>query len=94
MKDLTIQITGLEDKIKLLISKQTVLINQNNELKKTNQNLLNQVEEQKKIIKKLEEEYKQVNNQSVEITENTNIMKAKINDLVKDIDQCIAQINA
>ena len=84
MNDLTLTITDLKTKVEKLV-------NLHQQLKKENEELIKTIEEQKNTIKALE-------NKNQEITDNKNEeqnkividTKLKINELVQEIDSCIA----
>ncbi len=93
MKDLSLLASGVKQKVEKLIAKQS-------ELKEENENLLQQIE---KINKELEEKSQQVSELEDKVkmlkiagsvdSESTKEVKLKINELVREIDKCIAQIN-
>lgn len=89
----------LQEKISLLKSSFTVLLSQNKQLKQTNEQLELNLEDKKESITKLERNYKNlqlakaVSDSSGSSGEN-NEAKKNIEKIVKEIDSCIALLNA
>lgn len=85
----------LQEKINILSSLFTLLKQQNEKLTTENKGLTNTVEQQNNIIKELERNYKNlqlakaVSDSSGESTE----AKRKIEEIVREIDTCIALLN-
>ncbi len=90
MNDAHELISGIEYKVRKLVnlqkenkSENELLLNQNTELK-------NNIEEQKKIINQLKEEFNKIKlAKSLESMKGSNDAKLKINELVREIDKCI-----
>lgn len=90
MNDAHELISGIEYKVRKLVnlqkenkSENELLLNQNTELK-------NNIEEQKKIINQLKEEFNKIKlAKSLESMQGSNDAKLKINELVREIDKCI-----
>ena len=90
MNDADELIFGIEYKVRKLVnlqkenkSENELLLNQNTELKKN-------IEEQKKIINQLKEEFNRIKlAKSLESMKGSNDAKLKINELVREIDKCI-----
>ena len=90
MNDAHELISGIEYKVRKLVnlqkenkSENELLLNQNTELKKN-------IEEQKKIINQLKEEFNRIKlAKSLESMKGSNDAKLKINELVREIDKCI-----
>ncbi len=90
MNDADELISGIEYKVRKLVnlqkenkSENELLLNQNTELKKN-------IEEQKKIINQLKEEFNRIKlAKSLESMKGSNDAKLKINELVREIDKCI-----
>jgi len=90
MNDANELISGIEYKVRKLVnlqkenrSENELLLNQNTELKKN-------IEEQKKIINQLKEEFNKIKlAKSLESMKGSNDAKLKINELVREIDKCI-----
>lgn len=84
MNDLTLTITDLKAKVEKLV-------NLHQQLKKDNDQLQKTVEEQKITIEKLEKNNLEiVNSKSEEQNKIVTDTKLKINELVQEIDNCIA----
>ena len=91
MNDLTLKITDLKTKVEKLVGLHQQLKQDNERLTSDNIKLLGVIEEQKLVIETLE-------NKNKELTENTKEeqqqlitdTKEKINELVQEIDSCIA----
>ena len=90
MNDAHELISGIEYKVRKLVnlqkenkSENELLLNQNTELKKN-------IEEQKKSINQLKEEFNKIKlAKSLESMKGSNDAKLKINELVREIDKCI-----
>lgn len=90
MNDAHELISGIEYKVRKLVnlqkekkSENELLLNQNTELKKN-------IEEQKKFINQLKEEFNKIKlAKSLESMKGSNDAKLKINELVRVIDKCI-----
>jgi len=94
MDDLSVILHGVEYKTLKLLSRLVQLENENTELKKEVVNLQKDDEENKVRIKNLE--YK--NNilkiaNSIEGPENKTKAKLKINELLREVDRCLALLN-
>ncbi|MCX6286854.1 MAG: hypothetical protein NTY96_07055 [Bacteroidetes bacterium] len=94
MDDVTTLVSGIDFKVRKLIAQQKKLRNENatltidlNQLKKAN-------EEQKQVIKGLEEKIQILRIVKMsEGKEHNSDIKAKINELVREIDKCIGLLN-
>jgi len=94
MDDVSTLVSGIEFKVRQLIIRTKSLRNENetynneiNKLKKDN-------EEQKQIIKGLEEKIRILKIARIsEVKENTSDTKAMISELVREIDKCIGLLN-
>ncbi|MEI7489945.1 MAG: hypothetical protein WCK92_00995 [Bacteroidota bacterium] len=94
MDDVTTLVSGIDFKVRKLVAQQKKLRNENasltsdlNQLKKTN-------EEQKQVIKGLEEKIRILRiAKTSEGKENNSDLKATINELVREIDKCIGLLN-
>lgn len=94
MQDLTILISGIEFKLRKLISKINQLKNENIQLSKKNEDYLKQIDYQNKTIKELEEKYKVLKiAKSIENKTNSFDQKIKINEMLREIDKCIGLLN-
>jgi len=95
MKDLTLISNSLHSKIEKLVHLHDKLKDDNKKLSSDKLVLVKQVKEQEESIKKLEEGTIKLKlaltlNKS---TEQTTDIKLKINELVREIDKCIALLN-
>ena len=91
MNDLTLTITDLKAKVEKLVSMHQQLKKDNEQLYIDNGNLQKIVDEQKVTIETLQKDNKQIEESKAE--EQNKIVadtKVKINELVQEIDQCIA----
>jgi hypothetical protein len=94
MDDVTTLVSGIDFKVRKLIARQKKLRNENenltielNQLKKLN-------EEQKQVIKGFEEKILILKlAKMTEGKENNSAVKARINELVREIDKCIGLLN-
>jgi uncharacterized coiled-coil DUF342 family protein len=93
MKDLSALVANLRRKAEKLVEKHQVVIEQNKQL-------LNEVLELKEELNKRNQQLSEMENKikvlkiskSVD-SESTKDVKLKINEMVREIDKCIAQIN-
>ncbi len=93
MKNLSALVTNLRRKAEKLVEKHQVVIEQNKQL-------LNEVLELKEELNKRNQQLSEMENKikvlkiskSVD-SESTKDVKLKINEMVREIDKCIAQIN-
>lgn len=91
MNDLTLNITDLKSKIEKLVNLHQVLKKENEQLLADKENLQKTIDEQKLTIEALEKNNKEIeaskNEEQSKIVTDT---KVKINELVQEIDNCIA----
>lgn len=87
--------TKLQEKITILTSMYTVIKQQNNDLRTKNNDLQQTIEQQTNIIKELERNYKnlQIAKAVSETGGDTREAKQKIEEIVREIDTCIALLN-
>ncbi len=91
MNDLTLNITDLKAKIEKLVKLHQELKKDNEQLVADKENLQKTINEQKTLIEALEKNNKEIEASKTE--EQTKIVtdtKVKINELVQEIDDCIA----
>ncbi|HET6244992.1 MAG: hypothetical protein H0V01_13035 [Bacteroidetes bacterium] len=95
MSNVSNRINEFRAKIETLISLHGTLLKQNTELKRENSNLLEQKEILKTTINNLEEKIKIIKlaKSLSDTDENSQKAKLKINELVREIDNCIAFLN-
>jgi uncharacterized protein (DUF3084 family) len=91
MNDLTLSITDLKTKVEKLVNLHQQIKKDNEQLYIDNGNLQKTIDEQKAIIESLQKNNKEIEQSKTEeqnkiVTET----KTKINELVLEIDQCIA----
>jgi len=91
MNDLTLNITDLKSKIEKLVNLHQLLKKENEQLATDKENLEKTIAEQKVTIEALEKNNKEIeaskNEEQSKIVTDT---KVKINELVQEIDNCIA----
>ncbi len=91
MNDLTLNITDLKAKIEKIVKLHQELKKENEQLVTDNVNLQKTIEEQKNTIVALEKNNKEIEEtKSVEQNKIVTDNKLKINELVQEIDNCIA----
>jgi hypothetical protein len=91
MNDLTLTITDLKAKVEKLVNLHQQLKQQNERIASENKNLLKTIEEQKVTIESLEKSNKElIKDKSEEQNKIITDTKLKINELVQEIDNCIA----
>ena len=94
MDKVSIIVSGLEYKVKKIVDLQNQTVIENLKLKQEIQNNKLIVENQKVIIKDLEEKLKVLKIvKTLESGKDTYQTKVKINELVREIDKCIALLN-
>ncbi len=94
MQDLTILISGIEYKLKKLLSSTKKLKNENIQLSEKLQEYIQIIEKQNNTIKELEEKYKVLKiSKSIDIKTNSFDQKIKINEMLREIDKCIGLLN-
>lgn len=94
MEDLVTLVSGIEFKTRALAARFEAISKENEELKKSNQQLLETLEEQKLNVKQL-----QYKNQIIKIAKaiekekgSTNA-KFLINELLREVDRCVGLLN-
>ena len=91
MNDLTLNITDLKAKIEKIVKLHQELKKENEQLVTDNVNLQKTIEEQKNTIVALEKNNKEIEEtKSIEQDKIVTDTKLKINELVQEIDNCIA----
>ena len=96
MNNVTTRIDGIYNKVQGLIQLQDQLVEENRRLKDQSEKLIANLDEGKKKIKELEEKNKLVRiakSLTGETDGNTHELKLKINEMIREIDKCIAQLN-
>lgn len=94
MDDLSVILPGLEFKILKLLKELEQTTKENVEIKKQFSNLQQQEKENKLKIKHLEDKNNIIKiTNSIEGTENKTKAKLKINELLREVDRCLALLN-
>jgi hypothetical protein len=94
MDKFSIIVSGLEYKIKKIVDLQNQILNENKKIKQEIHDKKNIIEDQKVIIKNLEEKIKVLRiAKTLEAGKDNNQAKLKINEIVREIDKCIALLN-
>jgi len=94
MDKVSIIVSGLEYKIKKIVDLQNETSTENKKLKQDIHEIKHIIEDQKVIINKLEEKIKVLKIvKTLEGREDSYQTKLKINELVREIDKCIALLN-
>ena len=94
MSNIGLTADKLRAKIEKLVHLHKVLADDNANLSNERQVLLKTIEEQKQVISKLEEQNRLARIARQMPGENGNLdLKLKINELVREIDKCIALLN-
>lgn len=93
MDKVSLIVSGLEYKIKKIVDLQSQTLIENNNLKKEIKNFKNIVENQKVIISGIEEKNKVQKIARILESGKDNKAKLRINELVREIDKCIALLN-
>lgn len=95
MENLDTYITGLSERVEKLVAAQSDLKNENSELKSRNAELEQAVNDQKNVLSKLEEENKVVKiaKAVTDDDEDRKEQRKRLNELVREVDKCIALLN-
>lgn len=96
MDEVSLVISSLEKKVKELVKSHSELRRKNSALSSEVIEIRKSVDSQKETIKNLEERNKIIKlaKSLTESNPDTAEMKYKINELVREIDKCIAQMNS
>ena len=95
MENLDAYISGLASRVELLAKSQVELRAENANLKQENEDLQRTINDQKNVLSKLEEENKVVKIAKA-VTDDDDDRKEqrkRLNELVREIDKCIALLN-
>ena len=93
MKDLSLLASGVKQKVEKLIVKQNSLQEENKKLSEQIKKVNNELEEKIQQVSELEDKVKMLKIAGSVDNESTKEVKLKINEMVREIDKCIAQIN-
>ena len=92
--DISVLVSGIDYKIQKLIKLLEVALEEKNQLLEKNRELANIVKAQAEKINNVEEQKKLLKiANSIETAEGKTEVKLKINELVREIDNCIALLN-
>lgn len=96
MQDVPLIISSLEKKVKELVKRYAELKRRNTALETELAELRKTVDSQKEVVKNLEDKNKIIKlaKSLADSNPDTAAMKYKINELVREIDKCIAQTNS
>ncbi|MCF8278043.1 MAG: hypothetical protein K9J17_15020 [Flavobacteriales bacterium] len=95
MENLDTYISGLAAKVEKLARMQAELKSENLKLKTRNEELVQVISDQKNVLSKLEEKNKVVKiaNAVTEDDEDRKEQRKRLNELVREVDKCIALLN-
>ena len=93
MKDLSLLARGVKQKVEKLIEKQSELKQENGNLSEQIEKIEKELVEKSQQISDLEDKVKMLKIAGSVDSESTKEVKLKINEMVREIDKCIAQIN-
>ncbi|MGB1316613.1 MAG: hypothetical protein ACPG5W_00330 [Flavobacteriales bacterium] len=95
MENLDTYISGLSQRVEKLVAAQSDLKNENSELRSRNAELEQAVNDQKNVLSKLEEENKVVKiaKAVTDDDEDRKEQRKRLNELVREVDKCIALLN-
>lgn len=93
MKDLSLLVSNIKQKTEKLVAKQQLLDKENKDLKVKIEKVKKELEDKNQQILELNEKMKLLRLAKNVDGESTKEVKLKINEMVREIDKCIAQIN-
>lgn len=94
MDKVSIILPSLEFKLKKIVDLQQQTLKENEKLRKQQTDSIKIIEEQKVIIKSLEEKIKVLKiSKTIEGKKDNYRVKLRINELLREIDKCIALLN-
>ncbi len=93
MKDISNLVSGVRKKTERLVAKQVVLIEKNEKLSSEIEKVKQELTEKNQQISELNDKVKLLKIAGSVGGESTKEVKLKINEMVREIDKCIAQIN-
>ena len=93
MKDISILVNGVKKKAEKLIEKHTLLVEKNNKLSNEIEKVKLELTEKNQQVSELNDKIKLLKIAGSVGGESTKEVKLKINEMVREIDKCIAQIN-
>ncbi len=93
MKDLAVLVTSLKNKAERLIEKHQLVIQKSHQLSIEIEKLKEELNQKNQQLKILENRNSVLKISKSVDSESTKDVKLKINEMVREIDKCIAQIN-
>jgi uncharacterized protein YjcR len=93
MKDLSLLVGNVKDKAEKLVEKHKLLQEENNSLSTKMEKVKKELEDKNQQILELNDKLKLLKLAKNVGGESTKEVKLKINEMVREIDKCIAQIN-
>ena len=93
MKDISVLVSGVRKKAERLIEKQILLKEQNEKLSNEIDKIKLELTEKNQQVSELNDKIKLLKIAGSVGGESTKEVKLKINEMVREIDKCIAQIN-
>ncbi len=94
MDDMTILLSGIDNKVRMLVNQLEKALKDKNQLLEENEKLKQEVKSRENDIKEFEKQNKLLKiAKSIESLEGKKEVKQKINELVREIDNCIALLN-
>lgn len=93
MKDLSLLVSNIKQKTEKLVAKQQLLDEENKDLSVKIEKVKKELEDKNQQILELNEKMKLLKLAKNVDGESTKEVKLKINEMVREIDKCIAQIN-
>ena len=93
MKDISILVSGVKKKAEKLIEKHRLLTEKNEKLSNEIEKIKQELNEKNQQISELNDKIKLLKIAGSVDGEGTKEVKLKINEMVREIDKCIAQIN-
>ena len=93
MKDISILVNGVKKKAEKLIEKHALLVEKNEKLSSELEKINEELTEKNQQILELNNKIKLLKIAGSVGGESTKEVKLKINEMVREIDKCIAQIN-
>ena len=93
MEEIKLFLEGIENKLKRLLLRQESLVNQINDLEKEKSEKSNLIVQQGKRIAELEEKIEVMGAVKTLSSEDNEITKHKIDEILRDIDKCLITLN-
>lgn len=94
MDDITILLSGIDNKVRMLVNQLEKALKDKEQLLEENEKLKEEVKSRENDIEEFEKQNKLLKiAKSIESLEGKKEVKQKINELVREIDNCIALLN-